>query len=56
MSMGDQDLYVMKVTEAMGSTLGPGASSRQPILVTFDDLNPSGQVRIAVGSYLALSP
>ena len=47
MSVGDHDLYVMM--DVMGSTPGPGMSSRGPILVTFDDLNP-GQVRTTWGS------
>ena len=48
MSVGDQDLYVMmNVNGVAGSTKKPGISSRLPILVTLDDLNP-GQVRIAV--------
>ena len=41
---GDHDLYVMMdVMGVQGSTPGPILSSRGPILVTFDDLNP-GQV------------
>ena len=44
MSIGDQDLYVMmNVNGVAGSTKDPGVSSRLPILVTLDDLNP-GQV------------
>ena len=39
-AVGDHDLYVMME----GSTIGPGASSRGPIIVTFDDIN-HGQVR-----------
>ena len=39
-AVSDHDLYVMM----RGSTLEPGASSRGPIIVTFDDLN-HGQVR-----------
>ena len=51
MSVGDQDLYVMmNVNGVAGSTKEPGISSRLPILVTLDDLNP-GQVRIAVPGY-----
>jgi len=41
MSVGDQDLYVMmNVNGVAGSTKEPGISSRLPILVTLDDLNP----------------
>ena len=51
MSVGDQDLYVMmNVDGVAGSTKEPSISSRLPILVTLDDLNP-GQVRIAVPTY-----
>ena len=51
MSVGDQDPYVMmNVNGVAGSTKKPGISSRLPILVTLDDLNP-GQVRIAVPGY-----
>ena len=47
MSVGDHDLYVMM--DVQGSTVMPGGmSSRGPILVTFDDLNP-GQVRTTRG-------
>ena len=46
MSAGDHDLYVMM--DVKGSTVMPGISSRGPILVTFDDLNP-GQVRRTLG-------
>ena len=46
---GDHDLYVMMdVRGVQGSTVMPGMTSRGPILVTFDDLNP-GQVRTFKG-------
>ena len=47
-AVGDHDLYVMM----KGSTLEPGASSRGPIIVTFDDLN-HGQVRYGKGGQVA---
>ena len=43
-AVGDHDLYVMMD----GSTMGPGMSSRTPIIVTLDDLN-YGQVRYGKG-------
>ena len=52
MSVVDQDLYVMmNVKGVTPSTMSPGVSSGEPILVSFDDFN-TGQVITTVAVYI----